>query len=162
MKNIPKPSHKISDSRMKYANEKGQAHEDLFKKICEDKGWEIVKTPVHIDKRHIDFYVNGKGVDVKTAKNLNSIWLEHTNVYGYPGWLFSEVEVLAFYIETKKSFYCFSRIDLLKYVKNNVSEETNSNLDYNKLYCRGDKYDAKDKIVEVKYTHIKHIKHKIL
>lgn len=138
------------------------AHEDLFKERCEELGWYVEKTPVYLDKKHIDFFVNGKGVDVKTSKNLDSIWLEYTNRFGYKGWLFSTVDILAFFIETEKSFYCFGRVDLLNYVKKNVLEKTNSNLDHNKLYCRGEKYDQRDEIIKVRYTDIKYIKHKIL
>jgi len=162
MKSIPNHSSKISNSRLEYSFKKGMAHESLFKERCQEMGWNVVKTSVYLDKKHIDFFVNGKGVDVKTSRNLNSIWLEYTNRFGYKGWLFSNVDILAFFVESEKSFYCFSRVDLLNYVKKNVLEKTSSNLDYNKLYCRGDKYEQKDQIIKVRYTDIKYIKHKIL
>lgn len=101
----------------------GDLSEDRFKERCIKKGYRWTKSSEHDDiHKHIDCYVNGHGVDVKTNKKLNWICLEYTNVNGKHGSLRGEAIYLALEINELNQFSIYFREDLLNYVlDNNIS-----------------------------------------
>lgn len=105
--------------------------------------------------KHIDFYLNGFGVDVKGNRHLDCIWLELDNVKGNNGWLRGKAEYIVFDVEELGSFCFFKRIDLLNWVLENITEYTDKK-EFNKFYTRA-KWGKKDKLVKVKYEEIKHL-----
>jgi hypothetical protein len=153
---------KVSKYTMAKSWASGKESEALFVSIMEARGATVVKSSRHEDiNLHIDFYVNGHGVDVKSGRTMDKIWLEVTNVRGDDGWLKGSAEFIAFHFDDKPCFMFFRRDDLLDFVQANVIESTDSNKEYMKWYTRSD-WDRKDLIAKVKYDHIKHIKHTII
>lgn len=109
-------------------------------------------------KKHIDFYVNDIGVDIKGNRNLDCIWLEITNVKGEDGWLLGESKFIVFDIIELKSFCFFDRLELYNFVKD-ITEIAKDNTEYMKLYTRKDRQDV---IVKVKYKDIEHLQTQII
>ena len=137
---------KVSKSRWAYSIKEGTDTEKRFKTLIESKGYEVVKSSKKQDIRdHIDFYVNGYGIDVKGIQNVK----------GNDGWLKGKAKYIVFDILDLKSFVFFYREDLLRYVQQ-YKETTDSKNDYLKWYSRK-KWDREDKIIKVKYDHIKHL-----
>jgi len=153
---------KIGADRLAYSWGTGRQIEKLFHDVLTSRGYKVEKTSVEDDKmKHIDYYVNGKGVDVKAKRSLNKIWLELVNTSGYKGWLKGEAEYIAFHFEDFNHFKVFRREDLLSFVEENVTETCKTSKPFMKFYNRG-KWDGKDKIVKVSYNHIKHLYHFII
>lgn len=105
--------------------------------------------------KHIDFFVDSIGVDVKGNRHLDCIWLELDNVKGNKGWLRGEADYIVFDIVEMSSFCFFKREDLLQYVLDNVTEYTTSK-EYNKFYTRS-YWGKKDKLIKVKYEDIEEL-----
>jgi len=105
----------------------GDKAETLFKYLCLKNKKEITNSSYYEDKyKHIDFYVrlkqNLKTVDVKAIKRVKGIlnndlyYIEITNDYGNPGWIYAkDLQLLAF--ENFKEFNVYKRKDILKYVE---------------------------------------------
>lgn len=141
------------------ARQDGLDIEDLFEATLIQRGCEVVRASKYDDvHRHIDFYVNGKGVDVKARRRLDKIWLEMENVSGNDGWLKGEAEYIAFHFEDFGHFKLFRREDLRQFVEENVKETCKTSSPFMKFYTR-DGWNKKDKIVKVSYNHIKHLYH---
>ena len=78
----------ISKNRWNYSFREGTDTENRFKTLLESEGYKVTKSNKQDDiHKHIDFYVNGFGVDVKGKRYTNTIWLEIQNVRGKNGWL---------------------------------------------------------------------------
>lgn len=153
---------KVTAGRKAYTMRVGNSIEDLFKSVLISRGCEVEKSSREDDiKKHIDFYVNGIGVDVKAKRELNKIWLELVNVGGNKGWLKGEAEYIAFHFERFNHFKFFKREDLLKFVEENVTEKCKTSKPFMKFYTRS-KWDQKDVLVKVSYEHIKHLYHFII
>jgi hypothetical protein len=153
---------KISAGRWAHSWGTGKDIEMLFADTLRARGCEVVKSSPEDDKmKHIDFYVNGKGVDVKAKRGLNKIWLELTNTRGYHGWLKGEAEYIAFHFPDFNHFKFFRREDLLKFVEENVTDTCKTSKPFLKFYTR-DQWDQKDVLVKVGYNHIKHLYHFII
>lgn len=73
---------------------------------------------------HIDFWVDGEGVDVKGNNLMDEIWIELKNVRGEPGWLFGEAKYIAFDIPELGGFVQVEREELKEYCKDNVDYKT--------------------------------------
>ena len=147
---------KVSKSRWAYSIKEGTDTEKRFKTLIESKGYEVVKSSKKQDiQDHIDFYVNGYGIDVKGRRYTKTIWLEIQNVKGKDGWLKGKAKYIVFDILDLESFVFFYREDLLKYVEQ-YKETTENKNDYLKWYSRK-KWNREDKIIKVKYQHIKHL-----
>ena len=130
--------------------------EDRFKNLMLSRGNDIVKSTPNQDMHlHIDFYVNGQGVDVKGNKKSNDIWLEIQNVFGGKGWLYGNAEWIVYDLIDLNSFYVYKRIDLLYFVSK-IREETNDRYDYLKIYNR-ERYGGKDRIIRCRESDIKHL-----
>lgn len=126
----------------------------------ESRGHKVVKASRKQDiYEHIDYFVNGKGFDVKGNRSLESIWLELDNVLGKKGWLRGSADYIAFRFNKLNQFMIFSTKDLLNFVTENVKEQGETNGEYMKFYTRRNR---KDLIVRVSYDHIKHLKHQII
>lgn len=150
---------KITEDRWKYSWGKGREIESLFESVLSSMGYNVIKSSLEDDKmKHIDFYVNGVGVDVKASKGINDMWLEVTNTRGFPGWLKGEAEYISFYFKSLNHFKLFNRRDLLNFVIQNVTEKADSSKPYLKYYTRSD-WGQRDVIVKVSYGHIAHLKH---
>lgn len=146
----------------KEARADGLAIESLFESVLKEKGCEVVRSTNTQDVYdHIDFFVNGKAVDVKARRALNKIWLEMQNVAGNDGWLKGKADYIAFHFEDFNHFKVFRREELRKFVEENVTETCKTSKPYLKYYTR-DHWDKKDKLVKVKYDHIKHLYHFII
>lgn len=153
---------KVSQHTMARSWANGLEAERLFVKTVEADGKTVEKVTKKQDiYQHIDYFVDGRGVDVKTLRTLDKIWLEVTNVKGNDGWLNGEAEFIAFHFVDDKTFKIFRREDLLKFVTENVVDTTTTKPpEYMKWYTRSD-WDRKDLICKVRYDDIKHLTHKI-
>ena len=151
----------ISSERKKYSNEIGLQTENLFEKIMQQRGNKVIKSSKHDDiHKHIDFYVNGFGVDVKGGRHLECIWLETTNVLGNDGWLNGEADFIAFDIVELNSFSIYNRNDLLNFTKA-ITEITETKEDFLKIYSRT-KWGRKDQLIKCRYNDIKHLEKQII
>lgn len=151
----------ISSNRRSYSNSIGNKAEQVFFDIVKSKGVDIIKSSREDDIfKHIDFYINGVGIDIKSRRHLNCIWLERTNVHGKNGWLRGEAKYIGLEIVELKSFCFFKRIDLLEYVSR-FNETTSSKDCYFKWYTRRD-WNRKDEIIKVRYKDIQHLETKRL
>ncbi len=120
------------------------------------RGNECIKSSYNDDLyKHIDFYVNGFGVDVKGKRRTNAIWLEIVNVKGYKGWLRGEADFIVFDILDLNAYCVYKRIELLDFVSN-ITETTTNSRDYLKIYGR-DVWEQKDKLIKCRYDDIKHL-----
>ena len=150
-------SLKVSSKRYNQCKKDGDYFEDLFKDKILDLGLSYRESTIKDDwYKHIDCYVNNFGVDVKGNRHLETIWLELENVNGNKGWLQGQSFYIAMYIIELNKFSIFKRLDLLKYIENNVKKYTEDKKDYNKFYTRK-KWGKKDVLVKVKYEDIKHL-----
>ena len=155
-------TEKISNSRWAYSWGMGRSIEDLFKETVSKRGRKVVKSSLEDDKyKHIDFYVDGIGVDVKGNRKLDKIWLETKNTRGFDGWLKGEAEYIAFHFEDFNHFKVFRRSELLDFVEKNARGTCKTSKPYLKFYNRG-KWDQKDELIKVHYNHIKHLFHFII
>ena len=146
----------ITYGRWKHAYEAGKKTEEHFKELMISRGNECVKSSMNDDMyKHIDYYVNGFGVDVKGKRKLNSIWLEIVNVHGFRGWLKGEAYFIVFDMLDLNAYCVFRRLELLELVSN-VTETTTNNKDYMKIYGR-EQWGQKDKLIQYKFDHIKHL-----
>jgi hypothetical protein len=146
----------ITYGRWKHAYETGKKTEEHFKELMISRGNECVKSSMNDDMyKHIDYYVNGFGIDVKGKRKLNSIWLEIVNVHGFRGWLKGEADFIVFDMLDLNAYCVFRRLELLELVSN-VTETTTNNKDYMKIYGR-DQWGQKDKLIQYKFDHIKHL-----
>ena len=153
---------KVENNRLEYCSKAGAFFELLFKNLTISKGYNWKDSTKEDDwYKHIDCYINGFGVDVKGNRHLKTIWLEYTNVNGGKGWLRGKAFYIAMYIIELNCFSIYKRKDLLKYINENIKEETTNKADYLKFYSRT-KWEKKDKIVKVKYDDIKHLELKKL
>lgn len=148
---------KVTQERLDRCQRDGDYFEDLFKQKVESKGLRYNEATQEDDwYKHIDCYVNGYGVDIKGNRHLETIWLEYTNVNGNKGWLRGEALYIAMHINELDAFSIYYRQELLKFVEENVQEETTYKNDYFKFYTRK-KWGKKDMVVKVKYEDIKHL-----
>ncbi len=152
----------VSKERYSSCAKDGNYYESLFRDTVKSKGYKWTEATQEDDwYRHIDCYVNGHGVDVKGNRHLETIWLEHTNVNGNKGWLRGDAFYIAMFIIELDCFSIYKRTDLLKYINDNVKEESTNKYEYLKFYTRR-KWGKKDKVVKVKYDYIKHLELKKL
>lgn len=130
----------------------GRKTEQHFFNLMKSRGNSVSKSSKKQDIfDHIDFFVNGFGVDVKGNKSSDFIVLELLNVNGDDGWLKGKADYIVFDIMDMESFMFFLTEELLIFVENDV--------DKSRLYTRKGK---KDSCVIVSYHEIKHLKHKII
>ena len=149
----------ISRSRRVYSYLKGKKAEDLFREVMLDRGHEVRESNKKDNiEKHIDFYVNNKGIDIKGNKTRDSIWLELKNVKGKEGWLKGEADFIVFYLVDLKAFSFYKRKDLLRFTKGIELRTSNKN-EYLKIYTRRNR---KDEIIRVKYAHIKYLEQQII
>jgi len=144
----------VKKSRYDYCFRTGANAEQRFKELVEQSGLECSASSQKenmIDK--IDFFINGKGVDVKGNKHLNSIWLEIRNVKGNNGWLYGKSDYIAIEVVELNAF-CIFETKLLAEFTNQFTSVTQSKEDYYKLYTRANRSDV---IIKVKYDDIKHL-----
>lgn len=149
----------VSKGRYKYSFSEGRKAENKFYQLMVDRGNTCVKSSQYEDiNKHIDFYVNDSGVDVKGNRHLETIWLELENVKGFDGWLKGEAVFIVFDIVELKSFCFFEREKLLDYCLQ-FKEIAKDKTEYKKLYTRENR---KDVLVKVKYLDIKHLQTQII
>jgi hypothetical protein len=105
-------SIQLNEDRVKHCLEMGGKGEDLFKELTS-----AIKTDVAEDKQHIDFYWEGRRVDVKGPKPMHSrgyILLEMINIWGHHGWCSKESKASALKLSicSKASLICseYSRL----------------------------------------------------
>lgn len=146
-------ANKVSKGRYQYSFQSGKACEDKFCDLMESRGHTVrASTRAENIYKHIDFFVDEYGVDVKGNRHLDCIWLELKNVRGEKGWLEGEAKYIVFDVVELSSFCFFKTKDLLDYVNENVTEYT-ENKEFNKFYTRS-KWGKKDVLVKVKYEDI--------
>ena len=83
----------------KQANDfhRGKECEKLFIEACIASGRKATQSTTQTDiHHHIDVWVDGVGVDVKSERNDGFIWAELKNVQGKPGWMFGRADYFAF------------------------------------------------------------------
>jgi hypothetical protein len=147
-------SSTVSKGRYQYSYKSGKDCEDKFKALMEARNHKVTASSRNDNiYKHIDFYVDSIGVDVKGNRHLDCIWLELKNVKGNKGWLEGEAKFIVFDIEELGSFCFFRRTDLLQYVQENITEYTDKK-EFNKFYTR-EKWGKKDVLVKVRYKDIK-------
>lgn len=139
------------------AFEFGNEAEILFSDLVSaQKGWDIQPATQEEDYQHIDFWVTHPdgarfSVDVKARKRIGAgdqkrqddqIWLELRNVKGDRGWLFSNVDVIAF--EFEDAFFLVQRKVLADWVIENVDPDDTVDLAHQalcKVYSRKGRSD---------------------
>ena len=104
-------SIKLNEDRVSHSINMGRSAEALFKKLTNAR-----KTDVDLDKKHIDFFWDGKLVDVKGLKGCHKqgyILIEFLGGYGTRGWCSkqSKAEYIAF--QFPERFYVFDK-DVLR------------------------------------------------
>lgn len=153
---------RVTKNRYAQCFSDGRRIEQLFSELVSAKGRTVVKSTADDDmNKHVDFWVDGYGVDVKANRHNNTIWLETVNVRGDKGWLQGDATFIAFHFTEENEFRIFKRNDLLNFVLQNNTGKTESKKDYLKIYTR-EKWGKKDEIMKVKYDHIKHLAHTII
>lgn len=153
---------KVSNSRYSRCFSEGKKIETLFEEKVGAMGKTVVKATKKQDMfSHIDYWVDGYGVDVKSHRYESNIWLELTNVRGNGGWLKGKATYIAFHFTDKNEFRIFKRQDLLSFAENNNLGYTEDKTEYLKIYGRK-KWNKLDEIVRVTYDHIKDLPHTII
>lgn len=107
--------------RKEYSQNIGDKAENLFAKICQNKGCRVIKATKkqdifeHWDRKVISKNKKVTLVDIKAIKdnNPNLIYLELIGTKGYDGWLLGKADVIAF--EQASGFILFRRLDLLNW-----------------------------------------------
>ena len=131
----------VSRARMNYSMSQGLKAEDKFSNLMNIRGNTCVKSNKYDDiNKHIDFYVNNIGIDVKGNRHLETIWVELQNVRGNKGWLKGDAEYIVFDIVELNSFCFFKRDELLQFCSN-ITEVAKDKTEYKKLYSRKDRDD---------------------
>ena len=103
----------------------GKEAEDLFFDVMKMLKKPIKKASLKNDKyKHIDFYIGSTGYDVKHRQDVNYVWLEYRNNHGGKGWLRGEAKWIVMYYEQIRSFYFYTRQELLEYSKQNRKTTT--------------------------------------
>ena len=144
----------VSESRRNYSMSEGKKAEDKFTELMISRDNSCIKSSRYDDiYKHIDFWVNGVGVDVKGNRHLETIWVELRNVRGKKGWLKGDAEYIAFDIVELKSFCFFKRDELLDF-SSNITDVAKDKTEYRKLYSRKDRLDI---LIKYKYEDIKHL-----
>jgi hypothetical protein len=103
-------SIQLNEDRVKHCLEMGGKGEDLFKELTS-----AIKTDVAEDKQHIDFYWEGRRVDVKGPKPMHSrgyILLEMINIWGHHGWCSKESKADYIAFQFPNAFYVFEKTAL--------------------------------------------------
>lgn len=145
---------KVSKKRYDYSKKEGDRVEDILKLKLKLLGYNVKDSNKKQDMyEHIDFFVNGFGVDAKANRHLDCIWLEIKNVNGNNGWLKGKAYYIIFEIVELNCFSIFKRIDLLNYALT-FKEYTENKKEFYKIYTRK-KWNKKDEIIKVKYNDIK-------
>lgn len=144
----------VSSNRWKYSFKEGDKAEQVFSDLMIERGFTCIKSNKYDDiHKHIDFYINGDGVDVKGNRHLDCIWLELTNVRGYKGWLKGEAKYIVFDIKELNAFCFFYREDLLEALRG-INQVAKDKTEFYKLYRREGRLDV---LVKVHYDYIKHL-----
>ena len=155
-------TNKVTKDRYAKCFSDGREIEKLFSELVSAQGKSVKKSTAAEDmSRHIDYWVDGYGVDVKANRHNATIWLETVNVRGDKGWLQGDATFIAFHFTEENEFRIFLREELLDFVLSNNIGKTTSKKDYLKIYTR-EKWGKKDEIMKVKYDHIKHLRHTIM
>jgi hypothetical protein len=141
-----------SNQHISQSIETGKSGEDMFEKACILNCIEYRKS--NKDENifdHIDFWIDGKGVDVKGYKKSHTegyIIVEFKNVNGYSGSCSdkSKAEYIAF--QFSDCFWIVRKNELLEYCRKNVIiEYVDSFADcYKKLYTRKNRKDLMTKL----------------
>ena len=128
----------------------GISAEQIFQEVMVKNGKTILASSKDENIfKHIDFFVNGEGYDVKGEKRMDrkeddaddTIWIESINVKGNKGWLFGEAKYIAFLI--KNEFWIVPRVDLVTYIEKEITCETIFPIKrYKKWYRRKGRKDA--------------------
>ena len=145
---------KVTKERFDYSKKEGDRVENDLKEKLKLLGYNIKESTIQQDRySHIDFFINGYGVDAKANRHLDTIWLEITNVNGNNGWLKGKAYYIIFEIVELNCYCVFKRIDLLNYALT-FKEYTESKDKFYKIYTRK-KWNKKDEVIKVKYNEIK-------
>lgn len=145
---------KVTKKRFDYSKKEGDRVENDLKEKLKLLGYTVKESTTEQDRySHIDFFVNGFGVDAKANKHLNRIWLEVSNVNGNNGWLKGKAYYIIFEIIELNCYSVFKRIDLLNYALT-FKEYTDNKNEFYKIYTRK-KWNKKDEVIRVKYNDIK-------
>ena len=100
-------SRRLDAERVKHCVSLGSQGEDLFKELTN-----AMKTDVEEDKQHIDFYWDGRRVDVKGPKPMHKegyVLLEFMNVWGNHGWCAKESKADYIAFQFPDAFYVFEK-----------------------------------------------------
>ena len=111
LNNYLSDSIKLNKDRVQHSVKMGRSAEALFKSLTKAE-----KTEIDLDKKHIDFFWEGKLVDVKGLKPSHKqgyILIEFVGGYGTRGWCSkqSKAEYIAF--QFPERFYVFDK-DILR------------------------------------------------
>jgi hypothetical protein len=136
------------NTKYKESYEYGRDIEKLFCEVAKRNGIEMLKSSKQDDMyKHIDFWGNGKGYDVKGMRSIKrgedkqDMWfyVELSNVLGNLGWLFGEADFIVF--ERKRSFFIVDRIKLSWVVRDVVQLISVDQPRPYKVYTRKGKQD---------------------
>jgi len=110
LNNYLKKGLKQSEVRTKHCVAIGKDGEALFRELTG-----AIKSDLPDDKKHIDFYWEGKNIDVKGLKpmhNYGFILLEFINSWGHHGWCSKESKAEYIAFQFPNQFYIFKKDDL--------------------------------------------------
>lgn len=120
---------KEEDIHINYPTE----HQDIF----EHWDLEIVNSKILSGKYDVKGLRKVNRYDDKVNESIQ--WIELVNVRGNLGWVFGLSDYIAF--EHINDWVIVDRLSLIKYVKENVNNETLPYPEINKLYRRGGRLD---------------------
>lgn len=101
-----------------YYQKLGHESEELFKRTMASNGYAIDNTTVLENKQGRDLYVNGFSVDVKRRKS-NKIHVELSLGNGMKGWLYKDMDYIAFHLYDTHEFLLVERKHLQAFIDQN-------------------------------------------
>lgn len=153
---------------MQFDTQRGHNIELLFK-LCIESQEKVyaIKTSKEVDMfDHIDFFINGKGFEVKAMKSFkrgmpvdeNLIILEFQNVRGNLGWLYGKADYIVF--ERLNEFIIVKRKDLIEAAEYYFKDDYIYS--YPAYYQKYGRKDRMDSVGYLKYKDIENIIWKVI
>lgn len=135
----------VSTDRYRRSFKTGRMVEERYRRAVPQAIKSSARDDIHA---HIDFWVDGAGVDVKGNNLPDEIWVEFKNVKGEPGWIFGEATFIAFDIPELGGFVQVEREELKLYCRDNVDYKdlVPKTKAYKKGYTRKDREDLITKL----------------
>tara|TARA_R110000868_G_scaffold253987_1_gene510619 strand:- start:84 stop:587 length:504 start_codon:yes stop_codon:yes gene_type:complete len=141
-----------SNEHIQHSIDTGKNGELNFIKACKLNGIEVIKSSDNQDiYNHIDFFIYGKGIDIKGYKKSHTqgfIIVEFKNVNGYSGSCSKESKCEWIAFQFQSCFWIVRKNELLNYCRQEVKNEYVESFNdcYKKLYTRKNRKDLMTKL----------------